>query len=291
MSASFASMSEPVRREDPWRLLLDPPAPGAWNMAVDEVLLDGVIAGTAPPTLRFYGWAPPCLSLGYFQPFDAVNLDGCRAMGVDVVRRPTGGRAILHDRELTYAVALPASILGHDFGVLPSYHRLSLALHDGLRKLGIPATLAPVTEGHPRASYGPACFDRPSAHEILLDGRKLVGSAQVRRGGALLQHGSILVEPRIDNLVACLRLPDGSGRPPLAESVAGLAEVGDFQPSKLAEAIADAFAVRFGIGVVESPLRPEELAAAGALVDSKYQAAGWTDRVAPEVAGNSTRTR
>ena len=102
-----------------WRLLLDPPAAGAWNMAVDEVLLNGTAAGISRPTLRFYQWMPPCLSLGYFQDFSVVNLDGCRALGVEVVRRPTGGRAILHDRELTYSVALPASVLGHDGGVLP----------------------------------------------------------------------------------------------------------------------------------------------------------------------------
>src|SRR5438270_12358260 len=110
-SASSASMS------DAWRLLLDTSAAGAWNMAVDEVLLDGVAAGATPPTLRFYQWAPPCLSLGYFQPFDVVNLEGCRRLGVEVVRRPTGGRAILHDRELTYSVALPLRLLGDDGAV------------------------------------------------------------------------------------------------------------------------------------------------------------------------------
>src|ERR1700716_1858287 len=136
MSLSSASMS------DSWRLLVDTDADGAWNMAVDEVLLEGVAAGAVPPTLRFYQWAPPCLSLWYFQPFEVVALDGCRALGVDVVRRPTGGRAILHDRELTYSVALPAAALGHDGGVLPSYYRLSLALRDGLRRLGVPATPA-----------------------------------------------------------------------------------------------------------------------------------------------------
>src|SRR5439155_18887308 len=188
MSRSSASTS------DGWRLLLDKPSSGAWNMAVDEVLLDGVAAGTAPPTLRFYEWTPPCLSLGYFQPFDVVDLDGCRALGVDVVRRPTGGRAILHDRELTYSIVLPAAVLGQDGGVLPSYYRLSLALQDGLRRLGVPATLAPASAAPSTAVHGPACFDRPSAHEILLNRRKLVGSAQVRRGGAILQHRSILVE-------------------------------------------------------------------------------------------------
>src|SRR2546430_9302605 len=141
MSRSFASTS------DGWRLLLDKPASGAWNMAVDEVLLDAVAAGEAPPTIRFYEWAPPCLSLGYFQPFDVVDVDGCRALGVEVVRRPTGGRAILHDRELTYSIALPASVLGQDGGVLPSYYRLSLALHAGSRPLGAPATPAPESPG------------------------------------------------------------------------------------------------------------------------------------------------
>src|SRR5207237_1328078 len=142
---------------------------------------DAVAAGTAPPTLRFYEWALPCLSLGYFQSFDVVDVDGCRALGVDVVRRPTGGRAILHDRELTYSVALPAAVLGQDGGVLPSYYRLSLALQDGLRRLGVPATLAPESAGS-SAAHGPVCFDRPSAHEILLHGRKPVGRAQLRRG-------------------------------------------------------------------------------------------------------------
>jgi lipoate-protein ligase A len=276
---------------DPWRLVVDAPAGGAWNMAVDEVLLDGVAAGTAPPTLRFYGWTPACLSLGYFQPLDAVDLDGCRALGVDIVRRPTGGRAILHDREVTYSVVLPASMLGHDGGVLPSYHRLSLALQDGLRRLGVPATLAPATAAPTTALHGPACFDRPSAHEILLNGRKLVGSAQVRRNGAILQHGSILVEPRIASLVACLRLPGDSGSQRIEDGVAGLAEVGEYAPAQIAHAIAEAFAAQFGVRLIEAPLRPPERAAAQALAGSKYEAAGWTERLLPEAATNTTRTR
>src|ERR1700716_807860 len=243
MSLSSASMS------DSWRLLVDTDADGAWNMAVDEVLLEGVAAGAVPPTLRFYQWAPPCLSLWYFQPFEVVALDGCRALGVDVVRRPTGGRAILHDRELTYSVALPAAVLGHDGGVLPSYYRLSLALQDGLRRLGVPATLAPESSADGSPEHGPVCFDRPSAHEILLQGRKLVGSAQMRRGGGLLQHGSILIEPRIDKLTACLRLPDRGGSRRIEDGVAGLAELGVTEPARIAGAIAEAFAARFAVSL------------------------------------------
>src|ERR1700694_4460270 len=248
MSASSASTSDAA-----WRLLLDPPAAGGWNMAVDEVLLDGLAAVSAPPALRFYEWAPPCLSLGYFQPFEVVDVDGCRSLGVDVVRRPTGGRAILHDRELTYSVALPLSLLGGEGGVLPSYHRLSLALERGLNRLGIPVVLAPENAAQPGPDHGPVCFDRPSAHEILLDGRKLVGSAQVRRATAILQHGSILIEPRIDRLLRCLRIPDGpAGR--IEDGVAGLAEVGDFDPARIAGALSNAFAEEFVASLVRSPL-------------------------------------
>ena len=275
---------------DAWRLLVDAPAGGAWNMAVDEVLLDGVAAGAAAPTLRFYGWSPACLSLGYFQPFDVVDLEGCRALGVDVVRRPTGGRAILHDCELTYSVALPASVLGHDSGVLPSYYRLSLALQDGLRRLGVPATLAPQSAASGPPEHGPVCFDRPSAHEILLRGRKLVGSAQMRRGGGLLQHGSILIEPRIDKLTACLRLSDavgssaGEGPERIEDGVAGLAELGLTEPPRIAAALGDAFAARFGVRLVAGSLGQDELAAAEALAGSKYRSADWTERLAPLTA-------
>src|SRR6202171_6546797 len=272
MSPSSASTSDAA-----WRLLIDPPGPGAWNMAVDEVLLDGVAAGNAPPTLRFYEWAPPCLSLGYFQAFEVVDVAGCHRLGVDIVRRPTGGRAILHDHELTYSVALPLSLLGDDGGVLPSYHRLSLALERGLKQLGVPVVLAPESAAQRAPDHGPACFDRPSAHEILLGGRKLVGSAQVRRATAILQHGSILIEPRIDRMLACLRLPHGSAGQ-IEDGVAGLAEVGDFEPARIAGALADAFAEEFGARLVNSPLRPDERQAAEALATSKYQSVAWTER-------------
>lgn len=267
-------------------------------MAVDEVLLDGVANGAAPPTLRFYLWRPACLSLGYFQPFDVVNLDGCRTLGVEIVRRPTGGRAILHDHELTYSVALPAAALGQDGGVLPSYYRLSLALQEGLRQLGVPATLAPESAASPSPEHGPVCFDRPSAHEILLHGRKLVGSAQMRRGGALLQHGSILIEPRLQKMQQCLQRSGesadssaGDGWERIEDGVAGLAEVGVFEPAQIADALAGAFAARFGVRMLASQLRMDELSAAQALAASKYQSAGWTQRLEPAVGRNTTRTR
>ena len=286
MSLSSASTSDAG-----WRLLLDPPAEGAWNMAVDEVLLDGIAAGSAPPTLRFYTWTPACLSLGYFQPFSVVNVEGCRGLGIDIVRRPTGGRAILHDRELTYSVALPASVLGHDAGILPSYRRLSLALQAGLARLGIEVSLAPESEAPSRAGQSPVCFDRPSAHEILLRGRKVVGSAQVRRAGALLQHGSIVIEPQLATLVACLRLEDPMrATRRLAGGVAGISEVGAFDPPSIAMAIAEAVASEFDVRLAPGRLTEGESGAAGLLARSKYQSPAWTRRPL-EIAEKTTRTR
>src|SRR5438552_6856068 len=287
MSVSSASTSDAT-----WRLLLDPPAGGAWNMAVDEVLLDGVAAGSAPPTLRFYEWAPPCLSLGYFQPFEVVDLAGCRRLGVEVVRRPTGGRAILHDRELTYSVALPLRLLGDDGAVLPSYHRVSLALERGLHRLGAPVVLAPESAAHADPAHGPVCFDRPSAHEILLHGRKLVGSAQVRRAGALLQHGSIVIEPRMATLIACLKPDDdpktAAGR--LDDGVAGLAEVGNFEPGSIGWALAGAFAGEFDVQLEQGCLTEAEAGAAALLEKSKYRSPGWTQRPLA-MPQKTTRTR
>src|SRR5205085_6455694 len=242
-----------------WRLLRDGPARGAWNMAVDEVLLETVLSGGLP-TLRFYDWQPACLSLGYFQRFEMVDPAGCRAQGVDIVRRPTGGRAILHDRELTYSLSLPAAALGHDAGVLPSYHRISRALQAGLASAGVDATMASESAAPTTADHGPICFDRPSAHEILLDGRKLVGSAQVRRGNALLQHGSILIEPQTERMLSCLasERPTGAADTDLRTRVVGLSEVGVTDREQLAGTIAAAFEREFGVECIPGQLTPVE---------------------------------
>jgi lipoyl(octanoyl) transferase len=273
-----------------WRLIQDGAMAGAWNMAVDEVLLQGVADGLTPPTLRFYQWSPPCLSLGYFQSFEVVDVDACRALGVDITRRPTGGRAILHDRELTYSLTLPAAVLGVEAGILPSYHRISRALQAGLAQLGVRTTRAPERDGMRSVDQGPICFDRPSAHEILLDGRKLVGSAQVRRGGALLQHGSILIEPRMEGMLACLhRSADSASLAALNAGVAGLAEVGSFTAQRIATAISEAVSAEFGTQFVHGRLDRTERAEAAALMSSKYQSPAWLERFEP--LEKTTRTR
>lgn len=178
-----------------WRLILGDgsgtgPLGGPLHMAIDHALLDGVRA-QGRPALRLYGWRPACLSLGRNQRARGVFDAGrAAARGLDVVRRPTGGRAVLHDRELTYAVAAPIHLLD---GPRAGYRTINRALVAALRGLRVDAELAldaPTTG--PDAPE--PCFRRPAAGEVVVGGRKLVGSAQRCERGALLQHGSLLLE-------------------------------------------------------------------------------------------------
>lgn len=171
------------------RVLVHGPAPAAWNMAVDEALLD---RGPAGWTLRFYRWRRPTLSLGYAQPLAAADHQRARRLGVGIVRRPTGGRAVVHADELTYALAAPSDSGALSGGVATSYRRISAGLQAGLRLLG--ATVDVARSGVAPSPVGKgACFSARTRYEISVGGRKLVGSAQRRREGRLLQHGSLLL--------------------------------------------------------------------------------------------------
>ena len=198
-------MTEPSYPRATWRLIVDPkPRTGAWNMALDEAIQDAVAAGQAPPTLRFYQWAPPAISLGKRQPVDGVDLARCEHDGVDVVRRPTGGLAILHTDELTYSIATIPSDPRAAGAILDAYKRLSAGLVDGLRRLGVPAELNPVNP-YGTASSSAACFEVPSAYEITAGGKKLMGSAQSRPAGRVLQHGSLPLVGDITRVAEYLR--------------------------------------------------------------------------------------
>jgi len=173
-----------------WRLLIDGEATGPWNMGVDEALLATAVAN-GRPTLRFYRWQGPWLSLGYAQRASAHRLAVCAEQGVGVVRRVTGGRAVLHGEDLTYAVAAPAGLLPPGLG--GSYERLGSAVRAALRELGVAAEPPSASPGSPHVGFD--CFGTAAGHELCVAGRKLVGSAQRRGGGGVLQHGSIRLSP------------------------------------------------------------------------------------------------
>ena len=203
-----------------WRLLRHGAATGAENMAVDEAVAQSIAAHLVPPTLRFYAWAPPCVSLGRNQAVAGVDLPACAARGFDVVRRPTGGRAILHTDEMTYSIiASPDDPLMHGY-VLDSYLRISHGLVAGLRRLGIDAEEAPGTN-RAGPDVSAACFEVPSAYEIVAGGRKILGSAQARRSTSVLQHGSLPLVGDLTRVVDCLAFEDEAEREALPRVVTG----------------------------------------------------------------------
>jgi lipoate-protein ligase A len=253
-----------------WRLLLTPAAGGAQNMALDEALMSRA-RETGEFTLRVYSWSTPTLSLGRNQSAKRVyDLDRIRARRLGVVRRPTGGRAILHHREITYSVTAPAADAGD---LHESYDRINRVLVAGLERLGVRTEIAAAVG---RAlPPGPApCFDVPSAGELVLDGRKLAGSAQWRSEGALLQHGSILVEDDQSSL-ADLTLEPQRAVPAPATLSAALGRTPS--PADVCSALGDAVRELEDPDAEELFLEPEIRARAAALV-VQYEDDAWTWR-------------
>lgn len=254
----------------PWRLLDTPPAPGAWNMAVDDALAESVRAG-GPPVLRVYRWNPPCLSLGRNQPTDGYDREEIARRGLDVVRRPTGGRAVLHHRELTYSVAAREGELG---GPRQAYAAINRALVAGLRRLGVPAHLQPAgTERAPLPSLAP-CFEQPVEGEVTAAGRKLVGSAQRTERGVMLQHGSLPIEDDQSAVAALLR---ADARGPAPEPPATLADLLGAAPTwdALVDALAAGWAETLCVALRRDDVTgEEERGAEGFRV--RYEDPAWT---------------
>jgi lipoate-protein ligase A len=247
-----------------FRLLRHGPSSGPWNMAVDEVLLDQAVAlPSQPGCLRLYRWREPTVSLGYFQSYDDY-LKHAPSKDYAVVRRLTGGGAIVHDAELTYSIVLPA---WHPLAARRD--ELYAAAHEELvgvlGKLGIQADLS---AGQAQEGDEPfLCFQRRATGDVLLSGMKIAGSAQRRRNGAVLQHGSILLRRSL-----------------AAEALPGLVDLSGkgVSEDELAELWLPELGRRFGIVWQESELSEPELQAADELANHRYAWPGWTEQRARE---------
>ncbi len=264
-------------RSSAWRLLADPAADGAWNMAVDEAIADAVGEGRVPPTLRLYRWDRPHVSLGYLQTAPGgVDLAACRWLEIPIIRRPSGGRAVLHAQELTYSVAVPLDGSWRDLPVAHAFRVLCQGLIAGLRHLGLLAELGKAASGAGN-DRTKACFLLRGLPAVLVKGRKLIGSAQRRYDRSLLQHGSLLLDfdptlhkavfpgwPRKDPAsgITCLRALLG-GPPPIQE---------------LCAALAAGWSEAFQAPCVPGVLGPNERAHAGELRGSRYTQDAWTFR-------------
>ena len=264
-----------------WRLILSPAASGPTNMAVDEALLESVATGASPTTLRLYDWSPPCLSLGYAQEVEDVDEGRLRGRDWDWVRRPTGGRAILHADEITYAVIGPDSDPRFAGGILECYKRLSSALAAALVRLGVQGLTTAGSVRQADRNSDPICFENPGPFEITVAGRKLIGSAQVRRRSAILQHGSLPLGGDLGRICHVLRYQDEADRERAAHVLrtraATLSEV-LARPvgwHEAALAIQEGFQHALGIELEEAGLTQEERTRASRL-HAQYSDPEWT---------------
>ncbi|GFR38763.1 octanoyltransferase LipM [Insulibacter thermoxylanivorax] len=276
-----------------WRFIKSGAMDPAWNMAIDEAIMNAVSEEKAPPTLRFYGWQPPTLSIGYFQKAaDEIDLEKVEARGIGFVRRPTGGRAVLHDQELTYSMILSESYPDIPKSVTESYRILSNGLLHGFRRLGLQADMVNLADEAEKAKYASAgsaaCFDSPSWYELVVEGRKVAGSAQMRQRGVILQHGAILLDMDVDLLFDLLYYPNERLRERLKKSFREKAvAINDIKralgqpPVTLAEteaAFEQGIPEGLGIKLELGDLSDWEQAEAKRLVEEKYGNREWNLR-------------
>jgi lipoate-protein ligase A len=250
-----------------WRVIFDEPASGARNMALDHALAMSARGGNG--VLRLYSWTSRTVSFGRHEPANEVYDRGVAdAAGIDFVRRPTGGRAVLHDDELTYGLVLPDRTYGGPKSVYTKVHE---GLAHGLKQLGVEATVA--DGGVVLAPDAGPCFQAPAPGEVVAGGQKLVGSAQVRIGNALLQHGSIIMDGDQSDLS---RLNATAG--PVSAPATLRALVGQVSTSDVAEAITGGLQVALGGDWDEGAYRPGELDEAERLEEGRYGDDEWTWR-------------
>lgn len=259
-----------------------PPANGAWNMAVDEALLESIGRSKSSPVLRLYAWAPPCLSLGFAQPICDADQEQLAERGWDLVRRPTGGRAILHTDELTYAVIGTLDDPRLSGGVLESYRRLSLALLAALHIIGVSAQADEIpSTGNLSQPDNPICFEVPSNFEITVEGKKIIGSAQARRQNRLLQHGSVPLCGDLTRITQVLRFRDEPERKRIADRIISRAttlETALGYPVDweiASQAMIRGFEKALNLEFTQVGLNPEEGDRAFELYHSKYSHPDW----------------
>lgn len=268
-----------------WRLIITPPKPGVWNMALDEALLETTSIGASPPTLRLYAWSPPCLSLGNAQPSGQVDINLIQDRNWDIVRRASGGRAILHTDELTYSVTAPMDNPHVTGGVLESYKHISQGLVQALEILHLKINIQPEVKLSNSEREKPICFEIPSSYEITAEGKKLIGSAQVRRGGGVLQHGTLPLAGDISRICQVLTFPDNMLRSAAAEHLRDRATtIEQLLNQKVswedaANAVRAGFQTALGLTLEKQNPTESELLRTEELVEEKYKTDDWTHRI------------
>lgn len=269
-----------------WRFIDSGNCSPSFNMALDEALLDWHSEGKIPPVIRFYGWEPATLSIGYFQKVEKeIDLEAVKAHGLGFVRRPTGGRGVLHEHELTYSVIVSENHPEMPTTVTEAYRVISEGILKGFHQLGLEAYFAvPRTDEERSALKNPrsaVCFDAPSWYELVVEGRKVAGSAQTRQKGVILQHGSILLDLDEDKLFSLFKYPSERVKDRMKSAFKSKAvAINEISPRKITleeakEAFYKGFAEGLNIELQPYQLTEEELAYVNKIAKERYESDEW----------------
>ncbi|WP_108670823.1 lipoate--protein ligase family protein [Peribacillus acanthi] len=260
----------------------------SYNMALDEMLLNWHSEGIIPPTIRFYGWNPATLSIGYFQKAEKeINLERVKELGLGLgfVRRATGGRAVLHEHELTYSVIVSEEHPDMPKNVTEAYRVISEGILKGFLNLGLDAYFAvPKTDEDKEALKSPrssVCFDAPSWYELVVEGRKVAGSAQTRQKGVILQHGSILLDIEDEKLFSLFNFPNERVKERMLkgfkDKAVAMNDLTDrkFDLDQAKKAFKEGFEAGLGIHLEALTLTPEQVEEVNELARTKYESHEW----------------
>jgi lipoyl(octanoyl) transferase len=273
-------------KKEIWRFIDSGNSSPSFNMALDEALLDWHSQGKIPPVIRFYGWDPPTLSIGYFQKVEKeIDMDAVKEHNLGFVRRPTGGRGVLHEHELTYSVIVSEEHPKMPKMVTEAYRVISEGILNGFHHLGLEAYFAiPKTLEERDSLKNPrsaVCFDAPSWYELVVEGRKVAGSAQTRQKGVILQHGSILLDLDEEKLFSLFKYPNERVKERMKKSFKDKAvAINDISPRRITlEEAKDAFYKGFaeGLNIELEPyqLSDEELEYVNQIAKNRYENNEW----------------
>ncbi|MEM5871325.1 MAG: biotin/lipoate A/B protein ligase family protein [Candidatus Aenigmatarchaeota archaeon] len=244
-----------------WRLIKTIETNGAMQMAIDEAILIARTKNIVPNTLRFFKWKPPCITIGFFQSLEKeVDVKEARKMGVDVVRRYTGGGAVFHDKELTYSFVVSEKLVGKD--VIKSYKKICNAIVEGLKLIGINSQFRPI-------------------NDIVVNEKKISGNAQTRKEGFVLQHGTILIDVDVKKMFSLLKVPDEKIKDKMIKNVEDRVtsikkELGkEIDQKDLERSILKGFEKVFKVSFFESKLTDYEIKIAEKLCGEKYSTKEW----------------
>jgi lipoate-protein ligase A len=272
--------------KETWRFIDSGNGSAAFNMALDEALLNWQSMGEIPPVIRFYGWDPATLSIGYFQKVEKeIDLEAVKNLGLGFVRRPTGGRGVLHEHELTYSVIVSETHPKMPQTVTEAYRVISEGILKGFHQLGLDAYFAvPKTVEEREALKSPhsaVCFDAPSWYELVVEGRKVAGSAQTRQKGVILQHGSILLDLDEDKLFSLFKYPNERVRERMQRAFKNKAvAINDISPRRITleeakAAFQKGFAEGLDIHVEPYELTEAELEVVHRIAKERYESEEW----------------